>query len=154
MASPDVPAAAPPASAGDGIAIRARGLTRHFGALVASGWQTASIWMRKLVDHRKREAEAPKGKSKKQKQQAKNAKNQKDKAEPIAEDESEEDETVGAAEDDGALNPDFEFGHERITAAPWNLPEPGCIPSCSEAPGTRHEARAHLSRGCRSPTEP
>jgi acyl dehydratase len=30
----------------------------HFGALVASGWQTASIWMRKLVDHRKREAEA------------------------------------------------------------------------------------------------
>lgn len=60
---------------------------------------------------RKREADAPKGKSKKQKQQAKNAKNQKDKAEPIAEDESEEeeDETVGAAEDDGALNPDFEF---------------------------------------------
>lgn len=35
MASPDVPAAAPPASAGDGIAIRARGLTRRFGALVA-----------------------------------------------------------------------------------------------------------------------
>jgi acyl dehydratase len=30
----------------------------HFGALVASGWQTASIWMRKLVDLRKREAEA------------------------------------------------------------------------------------------------
>jgi ATP-dependent RNA helicase DDX27 len=59
---------------------------------------------------RKREAEAPKGKSKKQKQQAKNAKNKKDKAEPVAEDESEEeDEAVGAAEDDGALNPDFEF---------------------------------------------
>ncbi len=35
MASPDVPAAAPPASAGDGIAIRARGLTRRFGPLVA-----------------------------------------------------------------------------------------------------------------------
>ena len=35
MASPDVPASAPPACAGDGIAIRARGLTRRFGALVA-----------------------------------------------------------------------------------------------------------------------
>ena len=35
MASPDVPASAPPASAGDGIAIRARGLTRRFGPLVA-----------------------------------------------------------------------------------------------------------------------
>ncbi|HWV51901.1 MaoC family dehydratase [Pseudorhodoplanes sp.] len=30
----------------------------HFGALIASGWQTASIWMRKLVDYRRREAEA------------------------------------------------------------------------------------------------
>ena len=35
MASPDVPASAPPASAGDVIAIRARGLTRRFGPLVA-----------------------------------------------------------------------------------------------------------------------
>lgn len=30
----------------------------HFGALVASGWHTASMWMRKLVDYRRREAEA------------------------------------------------------------------------------------------------
>jgi acyl dehydratase len=30
----------------------------HFGGLIASGWHTASIWMRKLVDYRKREAEA------------------------------------------------------------------------------------------------
>ncbi len=35
-----------------------QGIRSHFGALVASGWHTASIWMRKLVDHRKREAEA------------------------------------------------------------------------------------------------
>jgi acyl dehydratase len=35
-----------------------RGLRSHFGALVASGWHTASLWMRKLVDHQKREAEA------------------------------------------------------------------------------------------------
>ncbi len=35
-----------------------QGARSHFGALVASGWHTASIWMRKLVDHRKREAEA------------------------------------------------------------------------------------------------
>ena len=35
-----------------------KGARSHFGALVASGWHTASIWMRKLVDHRKREAEA------------------------------------------------------------------------------------------------
>lgn len=34
------------------------GLRSHFGGLVASGWHTASIWMRKLVDHRRREAEA------------------------------------------------------------------------------------------------
>lgn len=34
------------------------GLNSHFGGLVASGWHTASIWMRKLVDHRRREAEA------------------------------------------------------------------------------------------------
>jgi acyl dehydratase len=30
----------------------------HFGGLVASGWHTASIWMRKMVDYRKREADA------------------------------------------------------------------------------------------------
>lgn len=30
----------------------------HFGGLVASGWQTASLWMRKMIDYRKREAEA------------------------------------------------------------------------------------------------
>lgn len=30
----------------------------HFGALVASGWHTASMWMRKMVDYRKSEAEA------------------------------------------------------------------------------------------------
>ena len=35
-----------------------QGARSHFGALVGSGWHTASIWMRKLVDHRKREAEA------------------------------------------------------------------------------------------------
>lgn len=60
---------------------------------------------------RKREVEAPRGKNKKQKQQAKNGKNKKDKAEPVADDESEEegDEAAGAAEDDGALNPEFEF---------------------------------------------
>lgn len=34
-----------------------QGVQSHFGALVASGWHTASMWMRKLVDHRKREAE-------------------------------------------------------------------------------------------------
>jgi acyl dehydratase len=34
------------------------GTRSHFGGLVASGWHTASMWMRKLVDHRKREAEA------------------------------------------------------------------------------------------------
>lgn len=36
----------------------AEGARSHFGALVASGWHTASVWMRKLVDYRKREAEA------------------------------------------------------------------------------------------------
>ena len=35
-----------------------QGARSHFGGLVASGWHTASMWMRKLVDHRKREAEA------------------------------------------------------------------------------------------------
>jgi acyl dehydratase len=34
------------------------GSRSHFGGLVASGWHTASIWMRKLVDYRRREAEA------------------------------------------------------------------------------------------------
>jgi acyl dehydratase len=34
------------------------GARSHFGALVASGWHTASMWMRKLVDYRKREADA------------------------------------------------------------------------------------------------
>jgi acyl dehydratase len=30
----------------------------HFGALVASGWQTAAIWMRLMVEHERREADA------------------------------------------------------------------------------------------------
>jgi acyl dehydratase len=30
----------------------------HFGALCASGWHTASLWMRKMVDHRQRDADA------------------------------------------------------------------------------------------------
>src|SRR5476651_1831553 len=30
----------------------------HFGALCASGWHTAVAWMRLMVDHRRREAEA------------------------------------------------------------------------------------------------
>lgn len=34
------------------------GEASHFGALVASGWHTASVWMRKMVDYRKSEAEA------------------------------------------------------------------------------------------------
>jgi acyl dehydratase len=29
----------------------------HFGALCASGWHTASIWMRLMIEHRKRLAE-------------------------------------------------------------------------------------------------
>jgi acyl dehydratase len=29
----------------------------HFGKLCASGWHTASVWMRLMVDYRKREAE-------------------------------------------------------------------------------------------------
>lgn len=29
----------------------------HFGALCASGWQTASTWMRLMVEHRRRQAE-------------------------------------------------------------------------------------------------
>ncbi|KAJ5682766.1 ATP-dependent RNA helicase drs1 [Penicillium macrosclerotiorum] len=62
---------------------------------------------------RKREVEAPKSKNKKQKQQTKNVKGKKGKAEPVVEDESgeeeEDDEEEYAAEDDGMLNPDFEF---------------------------------------------
>lgn len=60
---------------------------------------------------RKREAETTKGKNKKQKQQLKNAKKQKGKAEPEAEEESEEEEEDDAAgaEDDGVLDPEFEF---------------------------------------------
>jgi acyl dehydratase len=30
----------------------------HFGALCASGWQTASVWMRLMVDHLRREDDA------------------------------------------------------------------------------------------------
>ena len=30
----------------------------HFGALCASGWHTAVVWMRLMVDHRRRMAEA------------------------------------------------------------------------------------------------
>jgi acyl dehydratase len=30
----------------------------HFGALVASGWHTASVWMRLMVDYHRREDEA------------------------------------------------------------------------------------------------
>lgn len=30
----------------------------HVGALIASGWHVATIWVRKLVDHHRREAEA------------------------------------------------------------------------------------------------
>jgi acyl dehydratase len=30
----------------------------HFGALCASGWHTASVWMRLLVEHQRREDEA------------------------------------------------------------------------------------------------
>ncbi len=32
----------------------------HFGALCASGWQTAAVWMRLMVDHRRGQAEAAK----------------------------------------------------------------------------------------------
>jgi acyl dehydratase len=32
----------------------------HFGALVASGWQTAAIWMRLLVEYERREDDARK----------------------------------------------------------------------------------------------
>ena len=32
----------------------------HFGALCASGWHTAAVWMRLMVDHRRRAIEAAK----------------------------------------------------------------------------------------------
>ncbi len=35
-----------------------RAQASHFGALVASGWHTAAVWMRKMVEYRRREAEA------------------------------------------------------------------------------------------------
>jgi acyl dehydratase len=34
------------------------GLRSHFGGLIASGWHTASVWMRKVADHTRREADA------------------------------------------------------------------------------------------------
>lgn len=34
------------------------GARSHFGGLCASGWHTASVWMRKMIDYRKRETEA------------------------------------------------------------------------------------------------
>ena len=61
---------------------------------------------------RKRETESTKGKNKKQKQQLKNAKGKKGKAEPVPEEQSEEEEEendADAAEDDGVLDPEFEF---------------------------------------------
>lgn len=33
----------------------------HFGALCASGWHTASVWMRLMVDHDRRENETRRG---------------------------------------------------------------------------------------------
>lgn len=59
---------------------------------------------------RKRGTETPKGNNKKQKQQARNGKN-KNNIKPAVDEASEEDseDDTGAAEDDGALNPDFEF---------------------------------------------
>jgi acyl dehydratase len=30
----------------------------HFGALCASGWHTASVWMRLMVEHQRREDDA------------------------------------------------------------------------------------------------
>jgi acyl dehydratase len=33
----------------------------HFGALCASGWHTASVWMRLMVDHQRSEDEARRG---------------------------------------------------------------------------------------------
>lgn len=34
------------------------GAQSHFGGLCASGWHTASVWMRKMIDHHRREADA------------------------------------------------------------------------------------------------
>jgi acyl dehydratase len=36
----------------------AAGARSHFGALVASGWHTAAVWMRLMVDYMKRQDEA------------------------------------------------------------------------------------------------
>jgi acyl dehydratase len=36
----------------------AKATNSHFGALCASGWHTAVVWMRLMVEHRKRAAEA------------------------------------------------------------------------------------------------
>ena len=33
----------------------AAGARSHFGSLVASGWQTAAVWMRLMVEHQRRE---------------------------------------------------------------------------------------------------
>lgn len=33
----------------------------HFGALCASGWHTASVWMRLFIDHRRTENDAARG---------------------------------------------------------------------------------------------
>ena len=40
------------------ISTRRRRERSHFGALCASGWHTAAVWMRLMVDHRRREDEA------------------------------------------------------------------------------------------------
>ncbi|KAJ5901726.1 hypothetical protein N7495_002254 [Penicillium taxi] len=64
---------------------------------------------------RKREVESTKDKNKKQKKQAKNVKGKKGKAEPVIEEEEdeeeeeEEDDIAETAEDDGVLDPEFEF---------------------------------------------
>jgi acyl dehydratase len=36
----------------------AAGARSHFGAMCASGWQTAAVWMRLMVDHQTRQDEA------------------------------------------------------------------------------------------------
>jgi acyl dehydratase len=36
----------------------AAGALSHFGALVASGWHTAAVWMRLMVEHHRREVDA------------------------------------------------------------------------------------------------
>ncbi|KAJ5676737.1 ATP-dependent RNA helicase drs1 [Penicillium maclennaniae] len=83
---------------------------------------------------RKRDVETTEGKNKKQKQQVKNGKNKKDQSEPVAKVESEEeedDEKIGVADDDGVLNPDFEFdvagvANQGVTEGfdGWGMDEP------------------------------